>query len=205
MANVLIAPENEEFPQRKRWTRQECYQLMKEGKLTGRWELIDGEILSKMGQKPPHSVTLNLIAQWLITIFGFPRIRIQEPITIPGQAGRTNEPEPDIAVTLEPTTAYADHHPAPSDLHLVVEVSDTTLRFDLTTKARLYARAGVQEYWVADVLGRQLHCHRTPTPAGYSEVVICNQAHTISLPSHPDVSVRFGDLLPPETPISQGS
>lgn len=199
MTDTLVVPENETFPNRKRWTRQECYRLMEEGTLTGRWELIDGEILSKMGQKPAHSLTLNLIMQWLMTRIGIGFVQIQQPITIKGKTGRTNEPEPDIAVTLEPTTSYADRHPAPQDLRLIVEVSDTTLHFDLRTKALLYARAGVNEYWVTDILGRQMHCHRNPTPNGYAEVVVYGEAETISLQTLPEVSVRLSDLLPPET------
>lgn len=70
MTDMLIAPANEMFPNRKRWTREECYCLMEEGKLTGRWELVDGKILSTMRQKPSHSVTLNLIAHWLMRVFG---------------------------------------------------------------------------------------------------------------------------------------
>ena len=116
MTDMLIAPENETFPNRKRWTREECYRLMEEGKLTGRWELIDGEILSKMSQKPPHRITLMLIEQWLKALFGALNVQTEKPIAIPGAAGETNEPEPDVAVTLEPTTAYTDRHPAPEEV-----------------------------------------------------------------------------------------
>ena len=73
-----------------------------------------------------------------------------------------NEPEPDLAVTREDTTVYADRHPGPADLHLVVEVSDTTLRTDLDFKAGLYARAGIPEYWALDLASRRIppqFCH----------------------------------------------
>jgi Uma2 family endonuclease len=172
---------------------------MEEGTLTGRWELIDGEILSKMGQNPPHRITLMLMKQWLKALFGFLNVQTEKPISIPGPAGRTNEPEPDIAVTTAPTTAYTDRHPAPQDLLLVVEVSDSTLRFDLTTKALLYAQVGIQEYWVADIEGRRLHCHRGPTPTGYSEVVVYEEAQQVSPLSRPDAPIGCGDLLPPQT------
>lgn len=116
---------------------------------------------------------------------------------ISGATGRAKEREPDIAVTLEPTTAYADRHPGPAALHLVVEVSDTTLDFDRNTKARLYARAGVSEYWVADVPSRQLHCYRGPTRTGYSEVKVHSEGESVSVLSFPDATGRFGDLLAP--------
>ena len=78
-----------------------------------------------------------------------------------------------------------------------MEVSDTMLGFDLSTKARLYARHGVPEYWVMDVNGRCLHRHRGPSPEGYAEVVILAAEQTVSPPARPDAAVRVGELLPP--------
>ncbi len=197
MTDMLIAPENKIFPPRKRMTVRECYEMMETGDLTGRWELIDGKILSKMGQKPPHSYTLNAILQWLIELFGSSHVRIQIPITISGSEGKYNEPEPDIAITFDPYTSYAERHPTPNDLLLIVEVSDTSLQIDLNTKSLLYAQAGVKEYWVADIFGRQMHCHRNPTPKGYAEAAVFGEVETVVLDSHPDASVRLMDLLPP--------
>ena len=71
MTETLIAPENETFPNRRRWTRAECERLMEIGFLTGRYELIDGEVLSKMGQHAPHASAMILLGQWLTTIFGY--------------------------------------------------------------------------------------------------------------------------------------
>ena len=71
MANTTVAPEFEPFPHRRRWTRDECSRLAEMGLLTGRYELIDGEILALMGQNPPHRMTLMLIAGWLVSLFGF--------------------------------------------------------------------------------------------------------------------------------------
>ena len=198
MTDTLIAPETEIFPQRKHWTRQECYRLMEIGKLPGRWELIDGEILSKMGQKPPHRIVLNLIAEWLVIVFGHRYVQTQEPISIPGITGKSNEPEPDIAVTFEPTTSYVDRHPSPKDILLIVEVSDTSLRFDLKTKALLYARVGIQEYWVADILNRKMYCHSKPSSKGYAEVYVVSEQDNLTLTIHPEASVKLRDLLPEE-------
>ncbi len=201
MTSTLITPENEIFPQRKRWTRRECYRLMEQGELQGRWELIDGEILSKMGQKPPHRIVLNLIAEWLMIVFGNRFVQTQEPITIPGISGKSNEPEPDIAVTLEPTTSYVDRHPSPTDILLIVEVSDASLRFDMHTKALLYARVGIQEYWVADILNRKMYCHSKPSSKGYAVVDVVNDNDQLTLTDHPKASIKLGDLLPTETEL----
>jgi len=197
MANTTIAPEFEPFPHRRRWTRDECYRLAEMEFLTGRYELIDGEILSLMGQNPPHRMTLMLIAGWLVSLFGFYAVQTQGPISILGEEGETNEPEPDIIVTPEPTTAYRTRHPEPQELLLLVEVSDTTLWFDLNTKARLYARNGVQEYWVMDINGRQLVRHRNPSSEGYADVVTLTGEQTVSLMARPEATVRISELLPP--------
>src|SRR5262245_30239003 len=106
MAGLLIAPEQEIFPNRKRWTRQECARLVEIGELIGRYELIDGEILNKMGQNPPHKNTILRIMQWLMSSFGIPFVQIQMPITIPGAEGDFNDPEPDLVVTARPATEY---------------------------------------------------------------------------------------------------
>jgi Uma2 family endonuclease len=197
MANTTITPEFQTFPNRRRWTRDECHRLAELGFLDGRYELVDGEILSLMGQNPPHRMTLILIAGWLASVFGFYVVQTQGPIAIIGEEGETNEPEPDIAVTSEPTTAYLTRHPEPQELLLAVEVSDTTLVFDLNTKARLYARHDVQEYWVMDVNGRCLHRHRDPSPQGYTDIVILAAEQTISPMARPDVAVRVHELLSP--------
>ena len=91
-----------------------------------------------------------------------------------------NEPEPDPAVTREDTTVYADRHPGPADLHLVVEVSDTTLRTDLDFKADLYARAGIPEYWALDPASSRLHVHRNPLSGQYESVAILSESDSAS-------------------------
>jgi Uma2 family endonuclease len=197
MTNTLVAQEHETFPNRKRWTRQQCQRLVETGELVGRYELIDGEILSKTGQNPPHRITLILLVNWLLTLFDSLYVQVQNPIALPGEEGETTEPEPDVAVTVAPTTAYMNSHPAPDDLQLVVEVSDTTLRFDLTTKALLYARVGIREYWVMDIAQRSIHIHRLPTPDGYAQVSIHTAEEMVALAARPEDTVRVSALFPP--------
>src|ERR1700678_623537 len=84
------------------------------------------------------------------------------PIDVSPEDNPSNEPEPDIIVLNRDFLNFRSANPSPQDLHLVVEVADTTLNFDLTTKAALYARAGVADYWVLDVNGRRLIVHREP-------------------------------------------
>ena len=195
MTETLVSPENETFPNRRRWTRDECERLAKKGELNGRYELIDGEIISKMGQHSPHTIASMLIGQWLVAVFGYLFVRTEKPIVIRGRMGKANEPEPDLAITFNPSTTYFPHQPGPSDVRLIVEVSDSSLRFDLKTKALLYARVGIPEYLVLDVTGRQIHRHRLPAPNGYREIVVLGEDDQLTILDRTE-TIRVSDLLP---------
>jgi Uma2 family endonuclease len=191
------SPRPEPAPGRKRWTRKECDWLRENGLLTGRYELIDGEIINKMGQKPPHAYVITALFTWLTGLFGAAYVRIQSTIDVSASSPQYDEPEPDAAVTAQPYTAYAEQHPGPIDLLLLAEVSDTTLRFDRVAKAALYARAGIGEYWVVDVNGRQIFVHREPSPEGYRDVAAYAEHEMLAPLARPGDPVRVGDLLPP--------
>lgn len=191
---------HEPAPHRMRWVRQQCDAIRDAGILTGRYELIDGEIIRTMGQKPAHRIAVVLFYDWLASVFGARFVQSQAPIAL----GDADEPEPDAAVTAQPATAYREANPGADDVRLVVEVSDATLRFDRNTKAALYARAGIVEYWIADLAGRQILVHRDPTPEGYRQIVAYSESETLSTLARPGATVRVKDLLPPDGPEPVG-
>ncbi len=199
MAQVVapLAAPPETTPNRIRWTRSQCDAIRDAEILTGRYELIDGEIISKMGQNPPHRVTVVLLHAWLISLFGPLFVQAQSSIEVADVDALYNEPEPDAAVTRQPTTDYLDRNPGPADLLMAVEVSDSTLRFDRSKKAVLYARAGIPDYWVLDINGRQVFIHRSPQPDGYAEIVAYSAGERISPLARPEALVTVADLLPP--------
>ena len=184
-------------PNRKRWTRKECEFLVKNELLIERYELIDGEIISLMGQNRPHLTTVMRFTAWLIHLFGEDYVQCQGPIDVANEDNTYNEPEPDIAALAKPLAAYTERNPVPEELLLVVEVSDSTLAFDLRTKSLQYARAGIQDYWVADVPRRQIIVHRNPSPSGYQEVISYTADETLSPLARPEVSVQVSELFPP--------
>jgi Uma2 family endonuclease len=186
----------ETIPNRIRWTRRQCATMRDDGLLTGRYELIDGEILSKMGQKPAHAYVIQALLTWLTGLFGAEYTRIQATIDLSETSPDYDEPEPDAAVTAQPYTHFTDRHPRPEDLLILIEVSDTTLRFDLNAKANLYALAGIREYWAIDITGRRLIVHRQPSPEGYREIMVYNTDEAVAPLSHPDRFVHVADLLP---------
>jgi Uma2 family endonuclease len=87
--------------------------------------------------------------------------------------------------------------PQPENLQLVIEIADTTLAFDLSTKARLYARAGIIEYWVLDLPGRRIIVHRAPRDGAYSSVVAYRETEFVSPLAARDAKLQVGDVLPP--------
>ena len=187
----------ERFPNRMRWTKTQCRFLLESGVLMGRYELLDGEVIQKMSQNPPHAYVVRIMIAWLNALFGDLHVQCQLPISVAEADPEHNDPEPDAAVTVGPAADFALRHPGPADLRLVVEVADSTLRSDRLVKAALYARAGVSEYWILDIMGRQLLVHRQPGVSGYAEVVVYEAEEMAATLARPDVPVRVADLLPP--------
>jgi Uma2 family endonuclease len=174
-------------PARKKWTRDECAALEASGLLNGEHlELVAGELISKMGKNRPHVNAFALMYLWLLEAFGKKFVNAEAPIDVNPGDNPSNEPEPDLIVLNRDFTNLVSGNPQPKDLNLVVEISDSTLSFDLRVKAPLYARAGIFEYWVLDVNGRRLFCHRDPADGGYSSIVIYNEHEQVAPLAAPD-------------------
>jgi Uma2 family endonuclease len=181
-ATLIQVPPSE--PPRKRWTRAE-YALL-DSVLPGQHlELVEGELISKMGKNRPHIVTLRVVFLWLVRVFGDPYVNPEASIDVAPEDNPTNEPEPDLIVLTRPDFEFLKN-PTPSDLRLVVEVSDSTVSFDLTTKAALYARAGIIEYWVFDISKRRLIVHREPRDGKYQSVLAYSDQESVAPLSAPD-------------------
>src|SRR5262249_5538082 len=117
---------------------------------------------------------------WLVRVFGEAHVNPEAPIDVAPEDNPTNEPEPDLVVLAKPSREYQIANPRPEDLRLVVEISGTTLGFDLTTKAELYARAGIVEYWVVDLAARRLVVHRGPRNGLYQSVTVYGEDEAVS-------------------------
>jgi Uma2 family endonuclease len=169
MAAQLL-PAIPETVARKRFTRDELHRMEECRILEGRYELIEGDLIEKMGQNPPHANALRLMCAWLAACFGMERLSVQLPIEVAPDDQQRSQPEPDIAVLNALLPDYSQRHPRGDELTLVVEIADSSSRSDLATKAALYARAGVREYWVLDLTRRLLVIHRHPENGTYRRV-----------------------------------
>ena len=184
-------------PPRKRWTRAECALIETTGLFDQeRVELIDGELISKMGKRRPHVATATKLLGWLIRVFGDESVNSESPIDVAPEDNPMNEPVPDMIVLKRNYSGFWSSTPQPADLELVVEVADTSLTFDLTVKAALYARAGIAEYWVLDVSGRRLIVHRDPRDGRYQSIVAFSEHESAAPLAAPASAFRVGDAFP---------
>jgi Uma2 family endonuclease len=181
---------------RKRFTRQEVDRLIDLGIFDGqRFELIDGELFDKMGQKPPHAEAIRTLARLLSGILGLELVQVQLPIEAGGADRDRSLPEPDVAVLVERKPEYRRRHPRGDELILVVEISDTTLAFDLSRKAELYANAGVPVYWVVDLKRRMLVKHREPRGGFYRLVESFVEGEGVAIEGRTEI-IPVTDMLP---------
>lgn len=158
-----------------------------------RFELIDGDLIDKIGQNPPHSHALRLLNAWLTKIFGVERVQVQQPAEAATAEQERSLPEPDLAVLVELKADYRQRHPRGDELVLAIEVADTTARYDATTKRDLYARAGVPEYWVLDISGRRLIVHRNLSHGKFEQIESVPENSVVSLGG---TQIPVSELLP---------
>ena len=131
---------------------------------------------------------------WLIDAFGRQFVNAEAPIDVSPADNAWNEPEPDLIV-LKKQFATFDSNPRPEDLDLIVEIADSSLKFDLTVKAALYARAAIAEYWVLDVADKRLIAHRSPVSGTYTSVVAYGENEIVAPLAAPNAVFRPGEVL----------
>ncbi|MBY0503099.1 MAG: Uma2 family endonuclease [Bryobacteraceae bacterium] len=187
-----------DVPPRKRWTRTECAQLEQIGLIDGqRFELIDGQLIDKMGKSQPHIIRLALVDAWLKRIFPG-KVLSGAVLDVTPEDDSTNEPQPDLIVLRRPITEFLNQPPRAADVALIIEVADRSLSLDQGTKARLYARAGIADYWVLDVHSLSLSVFRQPLEGKYQVAMQYMAQESVSPLAAPDMALRIADLIPTE-------
>ena len=122
-------------------------------------ELLEGWLVQKMTKNPPHVVATGLVRRAVEQLLpsGW-YVAVQDPISM-----ADSEPEPDVAVVRGEVRDYLDRHPGPRDVALVVEVADSSLQTDRGAKKRVYARAGIPTYWIANLVEGKFEVYTDPT------------------------------------------
>jgi len=179
---------------RRRFTRAE-YQRMGEVGILGeddRVELIRGEIveMSPIGRR--HRAFVGNLNQLLAgRLSGRAVVWMQNPIVLTDDT----EPQPDIAVLRHRSVPYKDREADAEDVFLLIEVADSSLAYDRTTKMRLYAEARIPEYWVVDCAAESIEIYRTPAAEGYRDVHFVTGGATLTLQAFPDVELTTAEMF----------
>jgi Uma2 family endonuclease len=181
------------MPEPYRFSRAGYDQLIQAGILTEnhRVELIEGEILKKMSIGPTHSSTVRALTRSLYARGGLLfSITVQDPVAL----SDTSEPEPDLALVKVRADDYRTAHPTPSDVYLVIEVADSSVRFDRERKIPLYAAAGIPEVWLVDLVEKSVTRHRSPIDGQYTEISRHGHEDVLPIPFFPEVAIPLAEL-----------
>jgi Uma2 family endonuclease len=184
-------------PKTIRWTRDEYYRMAELGFFEGkRVELIKGEIIEMSPMKSAHATAVRLVIEALRNIFakGFV-VDSQLPMSF----GKNDEPEPDVAVVEGKVRDFSEAHPKTAAL--VIEVSETTLNYDRTRKASLYAENKIEDYWILNLKNRCLEVYRRPIKDKklgfiYTEILVVTENETVSPLAKPAAKIKITDILP---------
>jgi Uma2 family endonuclease len=185
--------------QTRRWRRVEYERLIESSFFPpgDRVELVGGQLIVGEPQGSGHFAAVRAVEEALRAAFGRGwEVRGQGPLALDDES----EPEPDVAVVAGSFRDYTRHHP--SRAVLVVEVSEASLALDRGPKASLYARAGVADYWIVNLVDRTLEVHREPVrdpaaPFGwrYRTVEALGGGRSVTPLALPDASIRIADLV----------
>jgi Uma2 family endonuclease len=181
---------------RRRFTREEYYRMAEVGilKPTDRVELIRGEIVEMSPQGYRHQAFIdNLIALLAPRLVSRARLSVQSGVALSDDT----EPEPDLKVLrFRDDVPYKERGPWGEDVLLLIEVAVTSLRYDRTTKLRLYADAGIPEYWIIDCTAEAVEVHRRPAQGTYRDVTrVTGATSTIAPQAFPDVTLRLAEIF----------
>ena len=173
----------------------DAYHRMAEAGVFGeddRVELIDGDIIDMAPIGQGHeAIVSGLNEAFVIACAGRATVWPQNSIRL----GRWSAPQPDLAVLRRRADFYATgERPGPANVLLLVEVADSSPRFDREVKLPLYARAGIGEFWIVDLKRRVLDAHRGPVGDGYDETTTHRPGEQLALALAPEIVVKL-DLV----------
>jgi Uma2 family endonuclease len=184
----------------KRFTINEYERLAELGffKENDRFELIRGEIIPMVAKGKPHAVCETRLERELYKLVGErATLRGQQPIIIPDYS----QPEPDRVIVRNRADDYLDAHPSPADILLLIEIADSSLKYDQEVKLSLSAEAGISDYWIFNLVDNYLESYsepyqNLPDKFGYRRKFISLPNESINLPCFPDLTLDLSKLFP---------
>ena len=192
---MAVAAEAERVAEvrRYRFTVDEFARMGEAGIFTedDRVELLDGEILEMTPIGPPHAWIVDRLAELILTrLAGRVHVRIQNPVRLDNHT----EPQPDLVVARR-SSAYAERHPEADDILLVIEVADSSLRYDRLEKVPRYGKAGIPETWLVDVDAVAVTVYTDPGPSGYARQQEGRRGDGLAATRVPDLEFPVDDIF----------
>ena len=181
-------------PTRGRFTVTEYYQMAEAGIFTedDRVELVDGEIIEMAAIGRWHQACVDRLTLFFVSSLGnLAQIRIQGPVRLSEQT----EPQPDLAMLRPRPDFYASGHPTPADVLLIIEVAETSSRYDRRVKVPLYARHGIPECWLVDLDQVTITIYRDPTPTGYRTARTLRRGEMLAPLAFPGLELAVANIL----------
>ncbi|MBW4507033.1 MAG: Uma2 family endonuclease [Scytonematopsis contorta HA4267-MV1] len=183
----------------KRFSIEEYHRLIELGFFAenDRVELIRGELVDMTAKRTPHSVCTTRLLYELVTLLQKQAIvRSQEPIVLPPNS----EPEPDIAIVRNRVDNYFSGHPQSEDIIVVVEVSDSTLKYDQEEKLSLYAESGINNYCIFNLVSICLEVYTQPYQNlqgefDYASKQVFLPDATVAIPEFTDLSLNLSEIF----------
>ena len=177
---------------KKLFTVEEYYKMAEAGSFRDarRTELINGEIIEMTSMGSRHAAAISRATTLLVRLFGDRTVLRPQ---LPAPLNEFNEPEPDIAFKPR-KDSYSTAHPEPSDTFLIMEISDTSLKYDRDVKLPIYAEAEIPEVWILDLTAENLLVYRDPSRKSYKASLRFSRGESVSCLSFAEISVKVQDL-----------
>ena len=179
---------------RRLFTVEQYYKMLEAGIFTEneRVELIRGEIIKMSPMGIRHSACVDRINElFFLRLVKFVIVRIQNPVRL----NDTSEPQPDVSLLQRRPDFYETQQPQPEDVFLLVEVSDTTIKYDREIKIPLYAENNIVEVWLVNLTEECLEVYRQPTANGYENVQTFQRGETVTIQALPNVTFSVDEIL----------
>lgn len=175
-----------------KWTIDEYHRMIAAGIICDRKiELLHGEIIEMAPEGEAHAYCSEESGEYLTTLLGQrAQVRHAKPITLPNNS----EPEPDIAIVQRLGRDYRQHHPYPENIFWLIEYADSSLEKDLEIKSKIYAEAGIREYWVVNLKKLHLVVFRDPLDGEYATKQTLTGDEIKPL-AFPDISISVARII----------
>lgn len=194
MTTAALLMDTHAAPVQRRFNVDDYYRMAEVGIIgrDERVELLDGQVLEMSPIGKTHGMSVDAFTMMMTdAVRGQAIVRIQGVVRLDA----FNEPEPDVAILRPPLRKYGEAHPGPEDVFLIVEVGDSSRRFDKKVKLPIYASFGIPEVWLVDLVTRKMEVHRSPDGSEYRELATLGPTDIARPLGFPDAGIDLKNVF----------